>query len=338
MTSQSQRSTMTYKHLSREERYQIHALKRQGVSLGCIAAELGRSRSTISRELRRNSAPSGYKPAYAHDKALARQGERRNAQHFSGEQWAHVEGLLRLSLSPQQISGRLRLEKAMCISTESIYQRAYRDKAQGGNLVSYLRCQKVRRKRYASGQERRGTLVNRVGIEQRPAVVDQRSRIGDWEGDTVIGKNHRGVLVTLVERKSRYTLACQLDSRHSAGVAEAVIALLRPHRGRCRTLTFDNGKEFAEHAFMAQCLRARVYFAHPYCSWQRGLNENHNGLLRQFFPKKTNFLKVSQHEVNDAVYLLNHRPRKCLGYRTPHEVFYGLTMQPITLPFVALCT
>jgi len=329
---------MTYKHLTREERYQIHTLKRQGVSLGCIAAELGRHRSTISRELQRNTGRTGYKPAHAHDRALARQCERRNAQHFSPAQWAHVEALLRLFLSPQQVSGRLRLEKAMCISTESIYQRAYRDKAQGGNLVSYLRCQKVRRKRYASGQERRGVLANRIGIEQRPAVVDQRSRIGDWEGDTVIGKNHKGVLVTLVERKSRYTLACQLNSRHSAGVTEAVIALLRPHRRRCYTLTFDNGKEFAEHAFIAQCLKARVYFAHPYCSWERGLNENHNGLLRQYFPKKTSFLKVSQHEVNDAVYLLNHRPRKCLGYRTPHEVFYGLKMQPITLPFVALCT
>ena len=329
---------MTYKHLTREERYQIHSLRRQGVGLGCIAAELGRNRSTISRELQRNSAATGYKPALAHDRAVARQCARRNAQHFSAEQWAHVEGLLRLSLSPQQISGRLRREKALCISTESIYQRAYRNKAQGGDLVSYLRCQKARRKRYASGHERRGTLVGRTCIEQRPGIVAQRKRIGDWEGDTVIGKNHQGVLVTLVERKSRYTLACQLTSRHSAGVTQAVIALLRPHKGQCHTLTFDNGKEFSEHAFIAQCLQAKVYFAHPYCSWERGLNENHNGLLRQYFPKKTNFLKVSQHEVDDAVYLLNHRPRKCLGYMTPHEVFYGLKMQPFTLPSVALCT
>ena len=155
--------------------------------------------------------------------------------------------------------------------------------------MSYLRCQKVRRKRYASGQQRRGVLANRTCIEQRPAVVDQRSRIGDLEGDTVIGKHHQGVLLTLVERKSRYMLACQLNSRHSAGVSEAVIALPRPHRRRCYTLTFDNGKEFSEHSFIAQCLKARVYFAHPYCSWERGLNENHNGLLRQYFPKKTSF-------------------------------------------------
>ena len=329
---------MTYKHLTREERYQIHTLKRQGVTLGCIAAELDRHSSTISRELRRNSAATGYKPALAHDKALARQSERRNAQHFSAAQWAQVEALLRQSLSPQQVSGRLRLEKAMCISAESIYQRAYRDKGQGGDLLSYLRCQKTRRKRYASGQERRGTLAHRTCIEQRPAIVAQRKRIGDWEGDTVIGKNHQGVLLTLVERKSRFTLACQLTSRHSAGVTEAVIGLLRPHKRQCHTLTFDNGKEFSEHRFIAGCLKARVYFAHPYCSWERGLNENHNGLLRQYFPKKTNFLKVSQQQVDDAVYLLNHRPRKCLGYLTPHEVFYSLKMRPFTLPFVALRT
>ncbi len=235
------------------------------------------------------------------------------------EQWAHVSAYLRLYLSPQQVSGRLKLEKALCISPESIYQRAYQDKAQGGELVSYWRCQKLRRKRYASGQER-------------------RSRMGDWEGDTVIGKGHKGVLVTLVERKSRHTLACRLDSRHSAGVTQAVIDLLRPHKGQCKTLTFDNGKEFAAHEFMAQCLRAKVYFAHPYCSWERGLNENHNGLLRQFFPKKTNLLLVTQHQVDDAVYRLNHRPRKCLGYRTPHEVFYGLKTRSLKLPIDALCT
>jgi transposase, IS30 family len=204
--------------------------------------------------------------------------------------------------------------------------------------VSLLRCQKVRKKRYASGQERRGTLKNRVSIEHRPAVVDKRSRIGDWEGDTVIGKGHQGVLVTLVERKSRYTLAARLDSRHSNKVTQAIIELLRPHKLQCKTLTFDNGKEFAEHEFIAKCLNAKVYFAHPYCSWERGLNENHNGLLRQFFPKETNLLRVTQDEVNEAVYRLNHRPRKCLGYRTPHEVFYGLEMRPLKLPTDALCS
>ena len=329
---------MTYTHLTQDERYQIHALKRQSISLGCIAAQLQRSISTISRELKRNTGACGYKPAQAHQKARTRQSTRRNATQFTSAQWAHVDAYLRLHLSPQQCSGRLSLENALTISHESIYRHIYADKAQGGDLAKWLRCQKVRRKRYASGQERRGTLKNRVSIEQRPKVVDERTRMGDWEGDTVIGKAHKGVLVTLVERKSRYTLACQLNSRHSTLVSQAVIALLRPHKQCCKTLTFDNGKEFAEHEFMARCLQAEVYFAHPYRSWERGLNENHNGLLRQFFPKGSSLLKVTQDEVNDALYSLNHRPRKCLGYQTPHEVFYGLEMRPIKLPTDALCS
>ena len=153
--------------------------------------------------------------------------------------------------------------------------------------------------------------------------------MGDWEGDTVVGKGHQGVLVTLVERKSRYTFAQQLDSRHSAVVTEAVIALLRPHKHLCETITFANGTAFAEHAFIAASLWADVYFAHPYHSWERGLNENTNGLLRQYFPKCTNLRRVSQHEVDDALYRLNHRPRKCLNYRTPHEVFMGLEIRPL---------
>lgn len=329
---------MTYTHLTQDERYQIHILKRQGISLARIAAELLRSPCTISRELKRNACPVGYKPAQAHQTASRRQTQRRNALAFSPQQWSHVDAYLRLGLSPQQVSGRLLLEHALLISHECIYQHVYQDKAQGGDLHRLLRCQKVRRKRYASGQERRGTLKKRISIEQRPAVVDKRSRIGDWEGDTVIGKGRQGVLVTLVERKSRYTLAAQLDSRHSSKVTQAIIELLGPHKQQCKTLTFDNGKEFAEHAFIARCLDAKVYFAHPYCSWERGLNENHNGLLRQYFPKTTSLLRVTQDDVNDAVYQLNHRPRKCLGYRTPHEVFYGLEMRPLKLPTDALCS
>jgi IS30 family transposase len=320
---------MTYKHLTREERYQIHALRRQNTRLAVIALELNRSRSTITRELKRNAGTKGYKPARAHERARTRQSTRRNARQFDAQHWSQVHSYLRLQLSPEQVSGRLKEERGLRISHECIYQHIYNDKRAGGDLVKHLRCQKVRRKRYASGQERRGTLKNRVSIEQRPAIVDQRSRIGDWEGDTVVGKGHQGVLVTLVERKSRYTLARQLHSRHSAGVTEAVIELLRAHKDLCKTITFDNGKEFAQHAFIADSLGADVYFAHPYHSWERGLNENTNGLLRQYFPKSTNLRKVSQHAVDDAVYRLNHRPRKCLNYRTPYEVFRGLEIRPL---------
>lgn len=329
---------MTYTHLTQDERYQIHSLQRQGIVAAQIAAELGRSPCTISRELRRNASEQGYKPAQAHAQARQRQCQRRNARQFDVAQWQLVDTYLGLDLSPQQVSVRLKLEKRLFISTESIYQRVYADKARGGDLASKLRCQKVYRKRYASGHERRGVLKNRVGIEHRSAVVQRRTRIGDWEGDTVIGKGHKGAVVTLVERKSRYTLAHALPSKHSAGVTQAIVDLLRPHRKACTTLTFDNGKEFAEHEFIGRALQAKVYFAHPYCSWERGLNENTNGLLRQYFPKALSLLKVTQEQVDDAVYRLNHRPRKCLGYRTPHEVFYKLPVRPLTLHTVALCT
>ena len=329
---------MPYTHVTQEERYQIALLHKQGWSYARIGQALGRSASTIGREIARNREPSGYRAHSAHAAAHERQSQRRNARQFTAADWQHAEAYLRLGLAPQQVSGRLAAEKALFISHESIYQYVYRDKAKGGNLVSYLRCQKTRRKRYGSGRERRGMLKNRIGIEQRAAIVEQRSRLGDWEGDTVIGHGHKGVLLTLVERKSRYTLARELPCREAPLVGAAVIELLRHHKQRCHTLTFDNGKEFAEHEFIAQCLEAKVYFARPYHSWERGTNENTNGLLRQYFPKQMSLLNVTRSDVDDAVYALNQRPRKCLGYRTPHEVFYGLELQPLTLAGVALRT
>jgi transposase, IS30 family len=270
--------------------------------------------------------------------AQARQSRRRNAKQFTERHWATVEALIRQEVSPEQITHRLMFEQGFRISCETIYQRILRDKQAKGDLAQHLRCQKPRRKRYGSGRERRGVIKGRVCIEQRPKVVDQKSRIGDIEGDTMMGKNHQGAIVTLVDRRSRYTFAKQVNFKTSDLVGQAVIDLLRPHKKRCHTLTFDNGKEFADHAFIGKCLDAKVYFAHPYCSWERGLNENTNGLLRQYFPKTMSLRDVSQIDVDDAVYKLNHRPRKCLGYRTPHEVFYNLPPEPITLRFGALCT
>ena len=330
---------MNYTHLTREERYQIHALRRRKVAITAIAADLGRHRSTIVRELARNATPKGaYSPAQAHTQAKERLSGPDNVRTIGAEHWSLAMRYLRLGLSPQQISGRFRLEKHLPISAECIYLRVYKDKAAGGTLVQHLRCQKLRRKRYGSGQERRGSLKNCVRIDQRPEVVQERSRIADWEGDTVIGRGHQGVLVTLVERTSRFALAAALPRRTSSAVAEVVIDLLRAHKERCKTITFDNGKEFAEHEFIGQCLGAQVYFAHPYCSWERGCNENTNGLLRQYFPKKMSLREVTQIEVDEAVYALNHRPRKCLDYRTPHEVFYGVEVTPLTLDNGALRT
>ena len=330
---------MNYTHLTQCERYQIQALKACSFSVRRIAQQLGRSASTIAREIKRAGVTSSYQAQAAHTLAVERQAKCRNARTIAPERWTTVQDYLRLYMSPEQICGRLARESAACgsvaprstvsISHESIYQHIYRDKAQGGDSVSYLRCQKARRKRYASGNERRGQLKGRICIEQRPAIVELRQRIGDWEGDTVVGRGHTGVLVTLVDRCSRYTLVRHLPNREAAPVSAAILEMLRPHKAQCLTLTFDNGKEFADHAFFGNCLEAQVFFAHPYHSWERGTNENTNGLLRQFFPKAMSFESLCAQDVDDAAYRLNHRPRKCLGYRTPHEVFYNLPMRPL---------
>jgi transposase, IS30 family len=326
-----------YGHLSQHERYQISALADIGTPISSIARTIARHPSTVHRELQRNASQSCYEPQLAHSQAVARQSQRTNAHQIAQAHWVLVYEYLRLAISPQQISARLWAEQKIAVSCESIYLHIYDKQHRAGDLIRYLRCQKARRKRYASGRERRGNLVGRVSIEQRPAVVDRKTRMGDWEGDTVIGKGHQGVLVTLVERKSRYTLARRVHSKHAQPVGGAIIEMLRPHKAYCHTMTFDNGKEFADHALIAHRLDAKVYFAHPYCSWERGLNENTNGLLRQYFPKDTNLKLVTDEQVDDAVNALNHRPRKCLGWKTPHEVFFGLKMKPIKLLSDALC-
>jgi IS30 family transposase len=274
-----------YKQLTREQRYQISGLKKAGLKQSQIADELVVHKSTISREFRRNKGRRGWHPKQAQELRDERRKNCANAQRHSLLEWTEVERLIRQDMSLEQASQRLALEGGLPISHESIYLHIYADKRRGGALWRYLRCQKPHRKRYASGQERRGTIKNRVGIDERPVIVEQKSRIGDWEGDTVIGKNHRGALVTLAERKSRYILAAQVPGKHASGVTAAVTRLLRPHKGKCYTMTFDNGKEFAEHETIAAELDADVYFAHPYHSWERGLNENSNGLLRQVFPQ-----------------------------------------------------
>ena len=316
-----------YKQLTSEQRYQISGLKKAGLNQSQISDEVGVHKSTISRELRRNRGRRGWHPKQAQELRDERRRKCANAQRLSLPEWTEVERLIRLDMSPEQASCRLALEGEFHISHETIYLHIYEDKRRGGDLWQHLRCQKPRKKRYASGQERRGIIKNRIDIDERPEIVDQKIRIGDWEGDTVIGKNHRGALVTLAERKSRYMLAAQVPGKQASGVTAAVTQLLRPHKDKCHTMTFDNGKEFAEHETIAAELDADVYFAHPYHSWERGLNENSNGLLRQYFPKGMELVKVTQEQVQWAVDRLNHRPRKVLGFRTPFEVFFGKTVR-----------
>ena len=319
---------MSYKQLTQEERYQIYILKKAEYSQTQIAELLERDKSTISRELRRNRGLKGYRPRQAHNLALRRRYDKAQPR-IGNPVWQLVEALIRDEWSPEQIVGRVEMEQGVSISHEWIYQHVYTDKRSGGNLYRFLRCQKVRRKRYGL-YSRRGTIPNQVSIDERPAIVDAKRRFGDWEGDTVIGKSHRGALVTLVERKSLYTVIRSVIHKTAAAVRAAVVDGLTPYIDRVHTITYDNGREFTDHEGMASDLETRIYFAHPYASWERGLNENTNGLIRQYFPKDRDLRTVTTCEIEKAMDKLNHRPRKSLGYRTPYEVFFN-TMTSLTV-------
>jgi IS30 family transposase len=235
--------------------------------------------------------------------------------------WVVVEKLLRQEWSPEQISGRLKQEQKIGISHEWIYQHVLADKRAGGDLYKHLRCQKQRRKRYGT-YNRRGKLLNCHSIEERPAIVAHRKRLGDWEVDTVFGKDHQQALVTLTERKSRFTLLGKASQRTAQAVQDQICWLLLPVQDKVHTLTSDHGKEFAYHEQIAQLLQLKYFFAHPYAAWERGTNENTNGLLRQYFPKKHDLQQVSPKEIDFAMSRLNFRPRKSLRFKTPFEVFY----------------
>ena len=311
---------MNYIHLTQAERYQIAVLKKARHRQSDIAQLMNRSPSTISRELRRNRGQRGYRAKQAQEFSQARMRAGENGPRISGKTWAVVESKLAETWSPEQISRRLKLSGEPGVSHESIYRHIYADKRAGGTLHRTLRCQKMRKKRYG-GRERRGTIPNQVSIDLRPVIVDSKKRFGDWEGDTMIGAGHQQALVTLNERKSRYSLIAHVPAKTAQAVSDAVISLLTPFANCVHTLTTDNGKEFAQHEQIAKQLNADFFFAHPYASWERGANENMNGLIRQFFPKKMRFNTIISKDINMAMHRLNHRPRKCLGFRTPHEVF-----------------
>jgi IS30 family transposase len=321
-----------YTQLTQDQRYHIYESLKEGNTQSAIAQEIGVAKSTISRELRRNKGERGYRPCQAHQKAKARQ---LGKVHFriSAFTWSLVDTLIKQDWSPEQISGRLSKEQNISISHESIYQHIYQDKLQNGQLHKHLRCQKKRRKRYGK-QDRRGRIPNRVSIDQRPAIVNQKSRIGDWEGDTIIGNNHQGVVATLVERKTQFTVMAKSKSKQAEAVRKSIEQELGPYQNRVHTITYDNGLEFAQHQTMAQSLSAKIYFAHPYASWERGLNENTNGLIRQYLPKSKTLNNVTKNEIKNIMQRLNHRPRKSLGYKTPYELFF----KKKTLLTVALTT
>jgi IS30 family transposase len=310
---------MTYTQLTQEQRYQIYALLKTEHSQTKIATVIGVHKSTISREVRRNRGMRGYRPKQAHRFSLKRR-KNKVPKRITAETWARIDERLQQDWSPEQVSGWLKKNTDTEVSHEWIYQHIYKNKRSGGDLYKHLRCQKKRRKR-TGDYDRRGKIPNQVSIEDRPEVVDQRERIGDWEGDTIIGAGRQGAIVTLVERKTRYTLLKQVTNRTAAVVENAILDLLKPYQVAIHTITFDNGKEFANHQSIAQKLHSKVYFAHPYASWERGTNENTNGLIRQYFPKGSDFSSISDDQISFVKDRLNDRPRKCLDFLAPAMVF-----------------
>jgi len=311
---------MGYSQLTWEQRYQIKALLDIECTQTEIAQTLGVNKSTISRELRRNRGQRGYRPKQAHETAMERRSQK-DLTTINSETWQQVEEKLQMDWSPEQISGWLKKNQLPSVSPEWIYQYIYADKRADGTLHKHLRCQKKRRKRYGK-YDRRGIIPARQSIEVRPEAVDLRERLGDWEGDTIIGKGHQGAVVTLTERKSRFTLVRKVAQKSAELVAQAVIDLLSWVQP-IETLTSDNGKEFAAHQMISNALLIGFYFAHPYASWERGTNENANGLIRQYLPKERDLTSVTAQEEIMIMDRLNLRPRKCLDFRTPYEVFFG---------------
>jgi len=295
-----------------------------------IAEVLERDRSTVYREIKRNENSDGrYLPGVAQCKANSRRlGKSQSPKTGNLELMNLVKEKLKERWSPDEISGRFREieyphDESMHISHQSIYRWIYSDAKRAQEIKPFMRiAHKPRRKAYGKPSSR-GIIPDRVPIRERPEIVKTRERIGDWEADTMVGKGHKSFIMTCVDRKSRLLVSGKMIDKQAASLNKALLKSFKEiGKDKVLTITVDNGKEFAGFKELQKKLKADVYFADPYCSWQRGTNENTNGLTRQFFPKKTDFEKVSQKELDKVVELLNNRPRKCLNYRTPAEVFY----------------
>lgn len=307
---------MNYTHLSLGERYQIYALIGAEHSINFIARALNRSPSTILREIRRNKSLRGYRVNNAHKKACARRSN--NALSIIADVWDWVTDKLKENWSPQQIAG-----VHGGLSHMSIYRYIWTNKRKGGRLWQCLR-RKAKPYRQRLTAETRGRINDRVSIHERPSIVDARTRIGDWEADTIIGQHHKQAIVTLVERKTGLLKMKRVDNKTAQQVSEAMIELLKPVRLQVKTITSDNGKEFAQHKKVKQKLFSSFFFTDAYASWQRGTNENTNGLIREYLPKGCDFRQVSDDEMQDIENKLNNRPRKRLGFKTPMQAFYNI--------------
>jgi IS30 family transposase len=311
-----------YTQITPEERYEIAALKRQRLSVREIARELGRSPSTISRELRRNRRPDGYRPSTACERARARRSRSRRGGRIPADVWREVDRLLRAWWSPEQIAGHLKGAGVTSVSHETIYVHIWRDKRRGGSLWTCLRqAGKKRRKRYGA-YDSRGRLAGKRHISERPTGAELRAESGHWEIDTIMGTDRgRHSIVTLVERMTGFLVMGKLERHTAAECSAKVIELIGRHAGRVVTITADNGTEFHGYRDIEAACSVEFYFATPHHSWERGTNENTNGLVRQYLPKRTSLARVAQERCDEIAAKLNARPRKRLGYKTPEECY-----------------
>jgi IS30 family transposase len=318
-----------YKQLTLGLRYQIFAYKQENYSISKIARVLNFNKSTISRELKRNSSNGYYSPECAEIQAVSRDIKKRTNKKLDNKIKLLIGKRLRDSWSPEQIAGRLKKDKIITISHETIYRYIYKNQRHGGKLFKWLRHQNKKYNNRSELYRTRGQIRNRVNINKRSVLVERKSRFGDFEVDTVIGKNHKGALVTLVDRNSKFTLIKKVDSKHASGVTQAIIEMLGPIKRLVHTITSDNGKEFSYHEEIAKELNVKFYFCDPYASWQRGLNEHTNGLIREYIPKKSAFDSISRTEIIHIQNRLNNRPRKVLEYKTPNEIFFKILQRKL---------
>lgn len=292
-----------------------------GYSKNEIAEVIGKNKATVYRELKRNrDGRSGkYNAKLAHRKYSQRMKEKPKHIRFSTDVKAQVLLHLKWELSPEQIAGLAKLENRFCVSHETIYQYIWEDKKNGGDLYKQLRRKGRRYRKRGLAKDSRGIIAGRVDISMRPKIVDLRRRVGDLEIDTIIGQDHQGAILTINERKSGFVWIRKLNGKDATDLAEKAINTLKPHQHWIRTITSDNGKEFAEHSKIASELNLGFYFARPYHSWERGSNENLNGLIRQYIPKGSSFKNITDEDVFWIQYKLNHRPRKRFGYLSPYQ-------------------
>jgi len=311
-----------YKQLTLSLRYQIFAYKNENYTQSKIAELIGVNKSTISRELKRNSKNDYYSADDAHIKAVSRDKFKYRYHKLTNKLKLKIGKMLRDGLSPEQLVGRLKKLKLTSISYETVYRYIYANQRSGGRLYKLLRHKNKKYGNRSSQYKTRGQIKNRVNISKRAKIIEKKTRFGDFEVDTIIGKDHKGAIVTLVDRKSKFTLMKIVDSKKADVVTQAIIELLYPIKKLVHTITSDNGKEFSYHEEVASKLNIKFYFCDPYSSWQRGLNEHTNGLVREYIPKKSYFENIYQSEITIIQNRLNNRPRKILNYYTPNEIFF----------------